>query len=259
MFFKGKDVEGKRDGVGNSLIFICCVHSRRRHLQGGLGSTVEYRDIGIQRNFADTKRFTDIPRSRLKLRYITVMVVIQSNLEEQTNGNRQWPSPSKQPANRAGERLLANSQPLRLPVSPLHPRPHRYRPGTVALLKIRCYQKSTEPLILKLPFQEYKSPIPIFVFQRLVREIAQNFKTDLRFQSAAICALQVTIIYDHALTTVFIRCVMEWKQLSFSGNLLKSILSTSLRTPTYVQIMPSVLLSCQKISSLCAVLVEKGI
>uniref|UniRef100_A0A8D2P347 Core Histone H2A/H2B/H3 domain-containing protein n=1 Tax=Zosterops lateralis melanops TaxID=1220523 RepID=A0A8D2P347_ZOSLA len=51
-------------------------------------------------------------------------------------------------------------------------------PGTVALREIRRYQKSTELLIRKLPFQ------------RLVREIAQDFKTDLRFQSAAIGALQ---------------------------------------------------------------------
>ena len=61
-------------------------------------------------------------------------------------------------------------------------KPHRYRPGTVALREIRRYhrryQKSTELLICKLPFQ------------RLVREIAQDFKTDLRFQSSAVMALQ---------------------------------------------------------------------
>ena len=56
-------------------------------------------------------------------------------------------------------------------------KPHRYRPGTVALREIRRYQKSTELLIRKLPFQ------------RLVREIAQDFKTDLRFQSSAVMAL----------------------------------------------------------------------
>uniref|UniRef100_A0A0W0EV12 Histone H3 n=1 Tax=Moniliophthora roreri TaxID=221103 RepID=A0A0W0EV12_MONRR len=43
-------------------------------------------------------------------------------------------------------------------------KPHRFRPGTVALREIRRYQKSTELLIRKLPFQ------------RLVREIAQDFK-----------------------------------------------------------------------------------
>lgn len=57
-------------------------------------------------------------------------------------------------------------------------KPHRFRPGTVALREIRKYQKSTELLIRKVPFQ------------RVVREIAQDFKSDLRFQSTAIMALQ---------------------------------------------------------------------
>jgi histone H3 len=57
-------------------------------------------------------------------------------------------------------------------------KPHRYRPGTVALREIRKYQKSTELLLRKMPFQ------------RLVREIAQEFKTDLRFQSSAVLCLQ---------------------------------------------------------------------
>ena len=57
-------------------------------------------------------------------------------------------------------------------------KPHRYRPGTVALREIRKYQKSTELLIRKLPFQ------------RLVREITQDFKSDLRYQGSAVLALQ---------------------------------------------------------------------
>ena len=57
-------------------------------------------------------------------------------------------------------------------------KPHRFRPGTIAVREIRKFQKSTELLIRKLPFQ------------RIVREIAQDFKTDLRFQSHAILALQ---------------------------------------------------------------------
>ena len=57
-------------------------------------------------------------------------------------------------------------------------KPHRYRAGTMALKDIRHFQGSTALLIRKLPFQ------------RLVREIAQDFKTDLRFQSAAILCLQ---------------------------------------------------------------------
>jgi histone H3 len=57
-------------------------------------------------------------------------------------------------------------------------KPHRYRPGTVALREIRKYQKSTEFLIRKAPFQ------------RLVREITQGHKGDLRFQSSALGASQ---------------------------------------------------------------------
>jgi hypothetical protein len=32
-------------------------------------------------------------------------------------------------------------------------KPHRYRPGTVALREIRRFQKSTDLLLKKLPFQ----------------------------------------------------------------------------------------------------------
>ena len=65
-------------------------------------------------------------------------------------------------------------------------KPHRYRPGVVALREIRRYQKSTDLLIKKLPFQ------------RLVREIAQDPEkassywesSSARFQSSAVLALQ---------------------------------------------------------------------
>jgi histone H3 len=58
-------------------------------------------------------------------------------------------------------------------------KPHRYRPGTVALQEIRRYQKSTALLIRKLPFQ------------RLVREISKDItRLDFRFQASAVLALQ---------------------------------------------------------------------
>ena len=81
-------------------------------------------------------------------------------------------APRKQLATKAARKNVASK------VSGGVKKPHRYRPGTVALREIRRYQKSTELLIRKLPFQ------------RLVREIAQDFKTDLRFQSSAVLALQ---------------------------------------------------------------------
>ncbi|KAF2296465.1 hypothetical protein GH714_038301 [Hevea brasiliensis] len=90
-------------------------------------------------------------------------------------------------------------------------KPHRFRPGTVALREIRKYQKSTELLIRKLPFQ------------RLVREIAQDFKTDLRFQSSAVAALQEAA---------------------------EAYLVGLLKTQISVPFMPRGLLLCPKISSL---------
>ena len=54
----------------------------------------------------------------------------------------------------------------------------RYRPGTLAIREIRKFQKSTELLIRKLPFQ------------RLVREITQDISSTMRFQSHALLAIQ---------------------------------------------------------------------
>lgn len=58
------------------------------------------------------------------------------------------------------------------------PKTRRFRPGVVALREIRHYQKNTDLLIKKFPFQ------------RLVKEIAHNIRSDIRFQSQAIGALQ---------------------------------------------------------------------
>ena len=66
-------------------------------------------------------------------------------------------------------------------------KPHRYRPGTVALREIRRYQKTTDLLISKAPFQ------------RLVREITQTLDkpsgfhlnlSEIRFQGSTVLALQ---------------------------------------------------------------------
>lgn len=58
-------------------------------------------------------------------------------------------------------------------------KPHRFRPGTVALREIRKYQQSSELLIRKMPFQ------------RLVREIVQEQgREDRRVSVGALAALQ---------------------------------------------------------------------
>ncbi len=79
-----------------------------------------------------------------------------------------------------------------MPVFGGRKKPHRFRPGVVALREIRRFQRSADLLIRKLPFQvgighDNNQPVCL---QRLVREIAADFKKDLRFQSAAILALQ---------------------------------------------------------------------
>ena len=81
-------------------------------------------------------------------------------------------------------------------------KPHRYRPGTVALREIRRFQKSTELLIRRMPFQ------------RLVREIAQTYSPYLRFQSGAVLALQeateaylVGLLEDSNLCTIHVKRV----------------------------------------------------
>ena len=68
-------------------------------------------------------------------------------------------------------------------------KPHRYRPGTVALREIRRYQKGTDLLIRKLPFQ------------RLAREILQDLNnpgsyprhTAERFQATSLLAIQESV------------------------------------------------------------------
>jgi len=90
-------------------------------------------------------------------------------------------------------------------------KPHRYRPGTVALREIRRYQKSTELLIRKLPFQ------------RLVREIAQISK----------------LIFDFKVLP-----------LVLCRKPVKHTLSACLKTQTCVRSMPKESPSCRKIYNL---------
>ncbi|RMZ88441.1 hypothetical protein DV736_g4331, partial [Chaetothyriales sp. CBS 134916] len=90
-------------------------------------------------------------------------------------------------------KTLPSKRPRAQPGDPIpHRRPHRYKPGTIALREIRRYQQSTDLLILKLPFA------------RLVREAAQYVLPDASeaflvhlFEDANLCAIhakRVTIM-----------------------------------------------------------------
>ncbi|RCN39761.1 hypothetical protein ANCCAN_14283 [Ancylostoma caninum] len=63
-------------------------------------------------------------------------------------------------------------------------KPYRHHPGTVALREIRHYQKSTELLIAKLPFE------------RLVHEIARDVESEMHAQPSPVMAVQETTEYD---------------------------------------------------------------
>ena len=60
--------------------------------------------------------------------------------------------------------IVRDGRVIRVPLPPKGGirKPRRFRPGTVALREIRKYQKSTELLIRKIPFQ------------RLVREVCRS-------------------------------------------------------------------------------------
>jgi histone H3 len=116
---------------------------------------VHFQAVVSSHNSSSPRAFTNIKMARTK-----------QTARKSTGGK----APRKQLATKAARKSAPATGGVK--------KPHRYRPGTVALREIRRYQKSTDLLIRKLPFQ------------RLVREIAQDFKSDLRFQGSAVLALQ---------------------------------------------------------------------
>lgn len=58
---------------------------------------------------------------------------------------------------------------------------HRFRPGTVALREIRKYQKSTDPLFAKQPFE------------RLVRNMVNNYNTEMKISKDVFTIMQYFI------------------------------------------------------------------
>ena len=96
----------------------------------------------------------------------TIMVRTKQTARNSTGGK----APRKQLATKAARKTAPKAGGVK--------KPRRYRPGTVALREIRRYQKSAELLIKKLPFQ------------RLVRELSQDVKKNLRYQGTAVLALQ---------------------------------------------------------------------
>ena len=110
--------------------------------------------------------------------------------DEQGKVRTKWPTyGQKQPRSQAGNPQAQHQ-------------PHRYQPGTVALREIRKYQRSTDLLICKLPFQ------------CLVHEIVQGFSIEFRVMPAMVMALQeaaeaylVQLLEDSNLCAIHAKCV----------------------------------------------------
>jgi histone H3 len=126
-----------------------------------------------------------IANLHIKTAHQTAKVIMARDKQTPFESSKGKKAPSQQQAANAAQNALGGRKKLAIkahrssaPNTGTAKKAQRFRPGTVALREIRRYQKSTELLIHKAPFL------------RLVREIAQDYRSDLRFQSHAITALQ---------------------------------------------------------------------
>ncbi|XP_056862470.1 histone H3-like centromeric protein CSE4 [Raphanus sativus] len=146
---------------------LCAIHAKR--------VTIMPKDIQLARRIRGERAQTHLLHHNSQHFSFTFSREVTSNFDmARTKQTARKSTGGKAPRKQLATKAARKSAPATGGVK----KPHRFRPGTVALREIRKYQKSTELLIRKLPFQ------------RLVREIAQDFKTDLRFQSSAVAALQ---------------------------------------------------------------------
>lgn len=104
--------------------------------------------------------------------------------------------------------VTKSSRKTTAPVAGAAKKQHRYKPGTVALREIRRYQKSTERLIRKLPFQR--------LCRTIVRD--QSGSAEIRFQGPALLALQeATELYLVGLFEDALLCAQHAKRVTVFG------------------------------------------
>jgi histone H3 len=154
-----------------SFLLLTMARTKQVNLEYVGNWILNFRHRGIvynlRMNLTPTRKNSKLPSvvSPINCCFVFLLFILQT-ARKSTGGK----APRKQLATKAARKSAPTTGGVK--------KPHRYRPGTVALREIRRYQKSTDLLIRKLPFQ------------RLVREIAQDFKSDLRFQGSAVLALQ---------------------------------------------------------------------
>lgn len=113
-----------------------------------------------------------------------VNIITVDNTMARTKLTTQKSTGSKTPQMQLAKKAARKSAPPRksarksAPATASVKKPHRYRPGTVALQEIRRFQKATDLMIKKAPFS------------RLVMEIATEFKGDMKSTRNTSLALQ---------------------------------------------------------------------
>ena len=112
-----------------------------------------------------------------------ITVILQNTLLNSTPKMARTKQTARKGTNGAASRMtkasknIATKAPCKPPSQQLKKK-RRFRPGTVALREICQYQKSTELLIRKAPFQW------------VIYEIMRGIQNDLRIQAAAVWGLQ---------------------------------------------------------------------
>lgn len=99
-------------------------------------------------------------------------------------------TPSKRSSTAPRKKLGQKVLPKQAKQAVVAKKPHRYRPGTVALREIRKYQKSTDLLIRKLPFSRLVKEVAFELFRDSQSGGGRALQPVFRWQSAAIAALQ---------------------------------------------------------------------
>lgn len=149
-----------------------------------------------------------------------------------TPGKDHYTVSGKTPRKSTGSKTPRKSAPgaVKYPPAGGVKKPHRYKPGTVALQEIRRYQKSTELLIRKLPFQRLVRDI----VHDLKEEFPEKEKPEFRFQSSALGALQeaaeaylVSLFEDtNACATHAKRVTIQDKDIDLARRLRGEVLAT---------------------------------
>ena len=112
-----------------------------------------------------------------------ITIILQNVLSKSTPKMVRTKHTARKAMDGAARRMVKASKNIAVKATRKSP-PHqmqkkrRFRPGTIALREIWQYQKSTDLLIRRAPFQ------------RVIYEIMQGFRNDLRIQAVAIKGLQ---------------------------------------------------------------------